>query len=490
MTTDKHRRAFISYSRTNKEFATKLTKGLRTEGFPVWFDLLDIPTGARWDDEVEKALRECSIFLVILTPASIASENVKDEIGYAIDHGKRILPVLLEDCDVPLRLRRFQYVDFTTKSFEEGFESAKDLLGDLVEEASMPVVAKAPVVETQIDGKAEAEQLALAKAETERKAKEEADRLAVQKAEREAQAEAERLALVKAETEREAKRKQDRKAKEKAKPVEVKTELASAAPAQKKPMSKGLVIGIVVVVVLVIGGLGFGALSSRGTPATPAPVIDNPATEVPVVNDPAADVPVVDIPATEAPVVATEPPSDPNLIFGDDFSDPNNSNSNWGDVTPAYFENGKFYIVTPDDATYYMYYPAIDFSQYGPDLAVQMSPTYESNGLAGVYCREQNNGAFYLFQMVFDKSLAQIWYYDGSSNWNMLAEQSVTLSSDYNYIYAVCQGNSLTFYWNGEYAVDVTDDALPDAGQVGLYIELSNPSGSTIEVDDFYVVYP
>ena len=128
MTREHQRRAFISYSRINKDFATKFAKGLRAAGFSVWFDLLDIPPGSRWDDEVEKALRECSMFLVILTPASIASENVKDEIGYAIDHGKHILPVLLQDCDVPLRLRRFQYVDFTTMSLQKGFEKAKHLL--------------------------------------------------------------------------------------------------------------------------------------------------------------------------------------------------------------------------------------------------------------------------------------------------------------------------------------------------------------------------
>ncbi len=146
MAADKQRRAFISYSRVNKEFASKLADDLRKAGYPIWFDLFDIPTGSRWDDEVEKALRESSIFMIILTRASIASENVKDEIGYAIDNGKRILPVLLEQCEVPLRLRRFQYVDFTAKSFEEGFDSAKELLGSLVDKAdSIPAT---PVIKT------------------------------------------------------------------------------------------------------------------------------------------------------------------------------------------------------------------------------------------------------------------------------------------------------------------------------------------------------
>jgi hypothetical protein len=153
MATEKNRRAFLSYSRVNKEFAIKLARGLRGAGYPIWFDQFDIPTGSRWDDEVEGALRDCSIFMIILTPAAIASENVKDEIGYAIDHGKRILPVLLEDCDVPLRLRRFQYVDFTTKSFEEGFESAKDLLGDLIDEVSVPLGATPPTVKAPVEVK-------------------------------------------------------------------------------------------------------------------------------------------------------------------------------------------------------------------------------------------------------------------------------------------------------------------------------------------------
>jgi formylglycine-generating enzyme required for sulfatase activity len=138
MPPEKQRRTFLSYSRINKDFALKLAKELKTAGFLVWLDQLDIPTGARWDNELEKALEECEIFMLILTPAAIASENVKDEIGYAIDNSKRILPILLENCNVPLRLRRFQYVDFTTMSYDEGVKSAKQLLTNLINEATVP----------------------------------------------------------------------------------------------------------------------------------------------------------------------------------------------------------------------------------------------------------------------------------------------------------------------------------------------------------------
>jgi hypothetical protein len=137
--TTKQRWTFISYSRRDKEFALELATELKSSGFFVWLDQLDIPTGARWDDEVERGLRESEIFLIILTSASISSENVKDEIGYAIDHGKRILPVLLEACEVPLRLRRFQYVDFTKLEFKEGVKRAQQLLESFINARSAPV---------------------------------------------------------------------------------------------------------------------------------------------------------------------------------------------------------------------------------------------------------------------------------------------------------------------------------------------------------------
>jgi len=136
MTNEKQNLTFISYSKTSRGFASELAKSLKAAGFKVWLDQLDIPTGARWDDEVEKALTQCEIFMVILTQQSIASHNVKDEIGYAIDSNKRIMPILLENVNIPFRLRRFQYVDFTNKSNEEGIEAAKELLRKIMDDLS------------------------------------------------------------------------------------------------------------------------------------------------------------------------------------------------------------------------------------------------------------------------------------------------------------------------------------------------------------------
>jgi formylglycine-generating enzyme required for sulfatase activity len=121
---------FISYSRVNSEFVVHLAKDLKAAGYDVWLDQLDIPKGARWDDAIEAAVERSSTFMIVLAPESIESQNVKDELSYAIDSGKRILPVVIRPCKIPLRLRRFQYVDFTDKPYKESLADIKRLLSN------------------------------------------------------------------------------------------------------------------------------------------------------------------------------------------------------------------------------------------------------------------------------------------------------------------------------------------------------------------------
>ncbi len=104
-------KTFISYAREDSDFAIALAKELRAAGAAIWIDQLDIPAGKRWDLEVQAALESCQRMLVILTPVSIASNNVMDEVHFALEEGKEVIPILHKDCSVPFRLRRFQRAD-------------------------------------------------------------------------------------------------------------------------------------------------------------------------------------------------------------------------------------------------------------------------------------------------------------------------------------------------------------------------------------------
>src|SRR5690348_16559007 len=103
---------FVSYSRSDEAFARRLVKDLRTAGVNVWLDQDNIGAGQRWDMAIERALDAASHVLYIMSKASTQSENVRDELDTAIDSGKIIVPVLIEDCKPPLRVRRIEYTDF------------------------------------------------------------------------------------------------------------------------------------------------------------------------------------------------------------------------------------------------------------------------------------------------------------------------------------------------------------------------------------------
>src|ERR1041385_6266639 len=99
---------FLSYARVDKDFALKLAHDLKSAGTSLWIDQLDISPGALWDDAIEQALQASQSLLVILSPASVASQNVMDEVGFALEHKRRILPVVYRGCEVPFRLKRLQ----------------------------------------------------------------------------------------------------------------------------------------------------------------------------------------------------------------------------------------------------------------------------------------------------------------------------------------------------------------------------------------------
>lgn len=106
--------AFFSYSREDSEFVLRLAKDLKAAGAVVWMDQIDIRPGQHWDSALEEALGSCPNMLLILSPASVSSQNVMDEVSFALDEQKLILPVLYRTCKIPLRLRRLQYIDART----------------------------------------------------------------------------------------------------------------------------------------------------------------------------------------------------------------------------------------------------------------------------------------------------------------------------------------------------------------------------------------
>ncbi len=126
---------FFSYSRIDgSDFALKLALDLKEKGFDVWIDQEDIRAGSEWDIEIEKALETCDCVLFIETEKSVLSNNVLDEVYYALEQQKKVIPLILVDSKTPFRLMRLQHIDFS-KKYETGLAH---LLNELEGNASTP----------------------------------------------------------------------------------------------------------------------------------------------------------------------------------------------------------------------------------------------------------------------------------------------------------------------------------------------------------------
>jgi hypothetical protein len=112
---------FVSYAREDSDLALRLAADLKARGANVWLDQLDIRPGQQWDRAVERALMACDEMLVIISPAALESNNVMDEIAFALDEGKMVIPVLHGECRLPIRLRRLQHIDFRS-NYDQGLQ--------------------------------------------------------------------------------------------------------------------------------------------------------------------------------------------------------------------------------------------------------------------------------------------------------------------------------------------------------------------------------
>jgi hypothetical protein len=100
---------FISYSHKDKAYVDKLQKYLLKQGFDAWIDDR-IDYGTRWPREIEKRLKDCEAFILIMSTNSYESEWVQNELSFARQLKKPIFPLLLDGV-VWWHLQTTQYVD-------------------------------------------------------------------------------------------------------------------------------------------------------------------------------------------------------------------------------------------------------------------------------------------------------------------------------------------------------------------------------------------
>ena len=110
------KKLFISYSHEDSSKVKTFALLLSMNGFDLWMDEKDISSGDNYTTRIFNGIHDSDIYLVFLSQASLNSDWVNAEIDFALREKierKRlvIIPVLLEDVEVPVSLSNIDYLD-------------------------------------------------------------------------------------------------------------------------------------------------------------------------------------------------------------------------------------------------------------------------------------------------------------------------------------------------------------------------------------------
>lgn len=89
-------RVFVSYSRKDgAAFAAGLREMLRKQDLSIWQDIVALEGGQDWWSQIENAIRSKALhhFVLVVTPAALASPVVRREIRLARQERKTVSPV-------------------------------------------------------------------------------------------------------------------------------------------------------------------------------------------------------------------------------------------------------------------------------------------------------------------------------------------------------------------------------------------------------------
>jgi hypothetical protein len=122
-----HLQAFLCHSSEDKPSVRQLYERLQAEGMKPWLDAKDLLPGQDWDLEIRRAVRDSHVVIVCISNRSVNKAGyLQKEIKFVLDRADEqpegtifVIPLKLEECEIPERLRRWQWVNYFE---DDGYE--------------------------------------------------------------------------------------------------------------------------------------------------------------------------------------------------------------------------------------------------------------------------------------------------------------------------------------------------------------------------------
>ena len=145
---------FISHSSLDKEFATRLSEDLREFGHDPWLDEWEIHVGDCIPTRISEGIEQAQYMVLVLTRSAVESEWVdrewKAKYWQEVESGSTsVLPVLLEDCELPPLIRSRRYADFR-QNYATGLVRLMAAMGPVLPVGDNPNQALGPAANQEL----------------------------------------------------------------------------------------------------------------------------------------------------------------------------------------------------------------------------------------------------------------------------------------------------------------------------------------------------
>lgn len=108
---------FVSYAHEDRKLVYPEIERLQTADLKVWYDE-GISPGREWTDALADAIDGCTDMIFFISPAAVASRHCRSEVQYALQQGKRVIPVYLRPTELPGGLQLSLGLDQAILSYE------------------------------------------------------------------------------------------------------------------------------------------------------------------------------------------------------------------------------------------------------------------------------------------------------------------------------------------------------------------------------------
>lgn len=128
-----HRRGlsvFVSHASQDARIAVRVAMGLKAFDYDTWYDDWELLPGDSIVERIEAAIASTDVLLVLLSKSSVDSKWVRRELSAGLARqlsgkGVMVIPVVVENCEIPSLLTDTKYVDLRG-DFERGFRKLAD----------------------------------------------------------------------------------------------------------------------------------------------------------------------------------------------------------------------------------------------------------------------------------------------------------------------------------------------------------------------------